>query len=93
MKTVQLPAEDGSVPKADVLHVLKSVSPGLGISLKISEDGCQVTLVKDGTPEVISLKETRVTRRMLQRFSKKYGIRIEFFFHPEMCCSGNDSRH
>lgn len=90
---MQLPIEDGSVPRDAVLLVLQSVCSDLQISLKISDDYHKVTLVKDGISEVLILGEERVTRRMLQRLSKKYGIRIEFFYHPEMYCTGNKTNH
>jgi hypothetical protein len=91
VKTTPLPGEDGSVPTKDVLYVLRSVSPGLQLSLKIA--GNEVTIVKDGVPEVFILCEDRVPRRMLHRFDKKYGFNIEFFYHPEMCCPTNGTQN
>lgn len=94
MKTSVLPAEDGSVPKSDVLHVLRSVSPALQLSLKISgEDSSEITIVKDGVPEVFLFTDERIPRKMLHRLDKKYGFNIEFFFHPEMCCSGSEAKN
>lgn len=80
----------GAVPRANVIAVLSSVAPGLNVSIKI-DDGHEITLVKDGSPEVIVLPEL-VPRRMLQRFQGKYGVKIEFFYHPEMCCHGTSGR-
>jgi len=82
-------AESGSVSVASVIKVLLSVLPGLNVSVKNS--GNRVTFVKDGKPEVIDLPDS-VPRRMLHRFSGKYGVKMEYFYHPEMCCRGTTTK-
>lgn len=81
---------DGAVALASVIAVLKTVGPTNNVSIAV--DGNVVTLVKDGIPEVYVLPD-RVPRPMVQRFANKYSIRIEYFYHPEMCCQGNDTAH
>lgn len=83
-------AEQGSVSRNSVVEVLSAVSEVLGVSMKV--EGTTLTLVKDGIPEVYSLPD-QVTRRFLQRISSKYGVKIEYFYHPEMCCKGNTTQN
>ena len=73
-------ADNGDVSKAVVIAVLAASSGAFGFTVRIQEN--TVTVVKDGVPEVHVLPE-RVPRKLLQRFSKKFGIPIEFFFHPD----------
>lgn len=72
----------GSVPRDNVLHVMRHSSA----SMKV--EGDRLTLVQDGIPEVYALPD-QVTRRMLARLAGKYGVRMEWFYHPEMCCDGS----
>lgn len=48
-----------------------------------------LTLVKDGAPEVYLLP-AEVTRRLIARLAHKYGVNIEWFYHPEMIHKGPD---
>lgn len=84
-----LPAESGSVAVGVVIEVLKAVLPVLGVSIK--SGSTMVTLVKDGKPEVYDLP-AMVPRRMLARLSIKYGVKQEYFYHPEMCCHGTPTK-
>lgn len=68
---------DGCVTRESVITVLRASAVSLAV------DGFTITLVKDGKPEVYVLPE-HVPRRLLQRISNKYDIRIEYFFHPAM---------
>jgi hypothetical protein len=83
------PAESGNVAVAAVVKVLLAVLPGLNVSVKASSS--RITLVKDGKPEVIDLSAS-VPRRMLSRISNKYGVKMEYFYHPEMCCRGTTTK-
>ncbi|MBL0142628.1 MAG: hypothetical protein IPP91_11145 [Betaproteobacteria bacterium] len=59
-----------------------------GSATSHSWDGANLIIVKDGVPDVVQLG-TRVRRKMLQWISKRYGINIEFFYHPHMCAPGS----
>jgi hypothetical protein len=76
------PIPDGCVARAIAIQVLQAMVPASGHSINVV--GSDVTLVKDGIPEVYPLPE-HVPRRMLHRWAEKYGVKIELFFHPEMC--------
>lgn len=82
---------EGSVTLDRALTVLTQAAPHCNYSIDI-KDGNSVTLVKDGIPEVYDLPEV-VPRKMLQRLSHKYGIRIEWFFHPHMLIPGDNKQH
>jgi hypothetical protein len=86
-----MPLKDGAgaVPRDSVVKVLRAILPESGISFAAKNSGGEhiMTLVKDGCPEVIVLPES-VPRKMLHRIAYKYGVKIEFFYHPEMCCPG-----
>lgn len=75
--------EDGCVALAVVVAVLTSLS-----DLSVITDGTSVQIVHDGVPEVQCLQDP-VPRRMLQYLARKYSVRIEWFFHPEMCVTNN----
>ena len=89
----ELPAESGSVRSEVVLQILMTVLPGLNVSIDVSNVSGRtlITLVKDGSPEVYRLP-AMVPRRMLGRLANKYGVRIEFFYRPEMCCRGTTTK-
>lgn len=69
----------GSVSRGAVIHVLHHC----GVAL-IVHDESTILLIDGDTPEVYVLPEN-VPRRMLHRFSHKYGVNIEYFYHPEKC--------
>ena len=48
--------------------------------------------VKDGIPEVHFLPDM-VPKALVMRFSNKYGVRIEYFFNPEMLESLSATKH
>lgn len=75
---------NGDVDRMIVVRVAAAVAEQCGYSFK-DDDADKVTFVKDSVPEVYQLP-AKVRRKMLQRFSHKYGIKIEYFYHPEMCC-------
>lgn len=80
----------GSVSRETVIKVLRAAADECGYSIK--DVGKTLTLVKDGTPEVYDFPEL-IPRRMLGRLTGKYGVRREYFYHPEMCCGGNTTKH
>ena len=71
---------DGSVPRDAVINTLLSVNVE---GLSIGADGDAVRFIVKGVPEVVVLPD-QVPRRMLQRFDKKFGVKIEYFYHPEL---------
>lgn len=83
------PADDdshsGSVPLQNVITVLQAC----GVSFKCVDDGTSLVLYNnDGVPEGLVLPAL-VRRRMLHRITNKYaGLKIEWFYHPEMVCRG-----
>ena len=86
-----LPSPDGSVPFASVAKVLRVLAQGGGFTVKI--DDMRVTLVKDGSPEVVDLPDP-VGRRMVARLANKYcGGKAEYFYHPDMLVDGNGAKH
>ena len=89
----ELPAESGSVGSRVVIQVLTAILPGLNVSINVSTNSGStlITLVKDGRPEVYSLPAV-VPRRMLSRLANKYGVKPEYFYHPEMCSRGTATK-
>ena len=83
-------AEGGALTYKQVIHTLQTaLSNTPGVSVK-AEDRF-LTLVKDGIPEVLLLPD-QVTRRLVQRIAHKYGVNIEWFYHPEMIHRGPEGR-
>lgn len=79
-----------SVTRNTVMHVLRNVSKSYDIY--ISESGDEVTIIKDGSPDVIIFpNDEEVPRKMLQRLQYKYGIPIHLFYHPENLATQNDT--
>jgi len=70
--------DEGSVPQATVIEVLKSS----GVSVREEEEG-RVILVIHEIPEVLIFSEN-VPRRMIHYISRKYGVQIQYFYHPDM---------
>lgn len=73
--------DEKAVSRETVILVFEQASLDLNISFAV--DGSQVTIIKGMISDVIDLPD-RIPRKMLHYFQRKYGIRIEFFFHPEM---------
>lgn len=80
---------EGSVSRDVVITVLMTVCISSSVSIRV--DNGTVFLVKDGIPEVYPLPDP-VPRRMLHRLASKYDIRVEFFYHPEMCCKASKTK-
>lgn len=76
------------VSRETVIHVFEQVSSTLNISF--SADGSQVTIIKGAISDVFDLPYM-IPRKMLHFFHRKYDIRIEFFFHPEMIHKSSDT--
>jgi hypothetical protein len=51
-----------------------------------------MTVVQSGIPEAYELPEI-VGRRMVARLSNKYGVRVEFFYHPELLIPHTGAKH
>ena len=85
-------ADGGSVNREIVLRVIRiALEDAQTTSIKIEEH--YVTIVRDGVPSVYVLP-AQVTRRMLQKFSNKFGVKIEWFYHPDMLVPGKpDNKH
>lgn len=77
--------DSGAVPRENVLRVLEHGCASMATS------GLCVMLVKDGMPEAYKLPPM-VPRRMLQRLARKYDLRLEWFYHPEMIGDGSGLR-
>jgi hypothetical protein len=73
--------DDGSVPSGNVVAAMKAA----GIS--VTQVGENVVFVKDGVPEGYTFK-VRVGRKLLHTLHRKYGVKIEWFYHPEIYCGG-----
>ncbi len=71
-----------AVQRDTVIRMLVLALKNTDISISVNEN--VVTIVKEGIPEVTFLPDM-VPIKMLHRFDAKYGVRIEYFFHPEMC--------
>lgn len=88
-KEIQSGAEeipDGAVSFQTVVTVLQAYS--VSFKLVENEDGRAIVLYsKDGIPEGIQLPPV-IRRKMLHRIAHKYGLKIEWFYHPEMVCNG-----
>lgn len=78
---------DGCVALAQVVAVLRTQT-----ELSISLDGVSLHIVRDGVPWVQNMEDP-VPRCMLQYLARRYGVRIEWFFHPEMCVSAHGTRN
>lgn len=82
-------ADSGTLPRGNVIHVLQTALIDSGVSFKVEDN--TVTIVKDGTPMVYPLPE-QVTRKMVARLANKYGVNIEWFYHPEMLTKGTRTK-
>lgn len=82
-------AEGGNVKREVVALVLKTA---LGESASVTLEGETLTIVKDGIPAVYPLPE-EVTRRTVQKFSYKYDVRLDLFWHPDRLQKGSAVRH
>lgn len=83
-----MPGENGNngdVDRMIVVRVASAVAESCGYSFADDEEKNTATFVKDSVPEVYQLS-AKVRRKQLHRLSHKYGINIEYFYHPEMCC-------
>lgn len=67
-----------AVNRLVVLQVLKRCAVGVSIG-----PDSKVTLAKDGEYETYVFPD-HVGKRMLHTLSRKYGVAIHFFWHPEM---------
>ena len=76
----------GSVGRGTVIKVLKEILAVSSATIEVQNP--EVIIVKDETPAVYNLPEN-VPRKMLHRLAEKYGIPIEYFYHPEMLSSRN----
>lgn len=82
---------DGSVSFASVSQVLLTLAQAGSFTVRI--EGMRVTLVRDGSPEVIDLQDP-VGRRMVARLANKYCAgRVEYFYHPNMIINGGNTPH
>lgn len=73
-------SETGEVSRTQVVRVLKAEG---SLSFSLDGDVNALTYYKDGNPEVVILTDP-VPRKMLHRLAHKFGIPIEYFYHPEM---------
>jgi hypothetical protein len=77
---------EGAVTRQQVVNVLRAASggaTGFSIGTHQDEEGFHVTLVRDENPEVITLP-SMVPRRMLHRLAERYGVKLEWFYYPNM---------
>lgn len=74
--------EDGSVQVGSVIAALRAA----GVSVSEISDH-EFVIVKEGIPHAYVLN-CPVPRKMLHYLSRRYGVRIEWFYHPEMYCGG-----
>ena len=73
------------IVEALVILVLETALSNTAIS--VTSTGQFLTIVKDGVPEVLLLPK-EVTRRMVLRLANRYGVNVEWFYHPEMLHKG-----
>lgn len=71
-----------SVPFDNVVAAFRSLQSSA--KLTISVTGNTLTVYKNGVPECLDFPSGNVSQRMLHRLQAKYGIRIEFFYRPEL---------
>ena len=83
-------ADGGCVKKETVIHILKTALNSSGVSISATVD--TVTIVKDGIPYVYKLP-AQVTRKMVSKFSNKFGVKIEWFYRPDMLHPTNGHKH
>ena len=79
-----------SVPRENVIQVLQTILPGLGVSVTII--GKFVLLDNNGIPEAHPLPAD-VGERQLEYFERKFGIKVEFFFDPSVCMKGSGTKN
>lgn len=72
---------DGAVPTDTVVHVLKTMSDMLKISVAFG-DGT-LTVIDGDVPDAYKLHDY-VPRKLLHYFSRKYNVPIHFFYNPGM---------
>lgn len=71
--------------------VIKVLSITLGSNVSFSRDSNDLTIVKNGIPEVYRMP-SKVHRGLLQRLSKRYDIKIEYFYHSAMIQNNSESK-
>lgn len=71
--------ESGIIPVETVIMVLKKRY----VSVSEPDPDGKVTIIGNGVVQVQHLPEL-VPRRMIHYLSRKFGINIERFYHPEM---------
>jgi len=82
-------ADSGALPRGGVIHVLQTALIDSGVSFKAENN--TITIVKDGVPTVYPLPEV-VTRKMISKLAHRYGVNIEWFYHPDMLVKGSKTR-
>lgn len=86
-------ADDGKVPRATVLEILKTRGIDQSSPSKPKAgDKPETTLAKGSDPKetlnVFALPD-RIGRRMLQYLSRKYAVPIHHFYNPDMALKEN----
>ena len=80
-------ADDGKVPRATVLEVLKACGVDSSVPAVDIGEKPATKLAKGGNPHatlnVFALPE-HLNRRMLQYLSRKYAVPIHYFYNPDM---------
>lgn len=71
--------EEGLVPREIVKDVLKACD----INVTQAEDGVGFVIIRSTIVGVYKLPE-QVPRKLISHLANKYGVNIEYFYHPEM---------
>lgn len=81
------PIEDSFGAEVDYAMLVKLYGEAFGNQQerRYSNGQCcgTITIVKDGVPAIYILPEN-VTRMMVGKLSNKYGLKPEWFYHPDM---------
>lgn len=80
-------ADDGKVPRATALEVLKACGVDSSVPTVNAGDNAETKLAKGSNPgatlNVFALPDM-LDRRMIQHLSRKYDVPIHYFYNPDM---------
>lgn len=86
-------ADDGKVPRAIILEILRARGVDLGVGgPPTAGEKPETKLAKGSDPKEtlnVYVLPDLVNRRMVQYLARKYGVPIHHFYNPDMALKGN----
>ncbi len=76
-------ASDGAVSRAEVIRVLRK--HGVRVTDASASHGADKYIIESASGEIeVQTLEADVSKRMLQRFQRTYGVAIHTFYNPHL---------